>query len=587
MRWSRQLIPTLREVPQEAEIASHQLLLRAGFIRRLAGGLYTFLPLGLRALRKAEQIVREEMDRAGALEILMPALHPREIWEQTGRFAVLREVMFAMQDRQGRHLVLGPTHEEIVTDLVAHTVRSYRQLPLNLYQIQTKYRDEIRPRFGLMRAKEFIMKDAYSFDADPQGASACYKAMYRAYERIFHRCGLRTRVVEADSGAMGGSSSHEFMVLAEAGEDGIVECSACSYAANLERAEGRRPAEPRVFPEADQPARAVETPGRRTVAEVCAFLDAPPERLVKTLLYRAGEQLVAVLVPGDRDVNEIKLQRRLGTTALALADDETILRCTGAPVGFAGPVGLDLPIVADASLRGGRGLITGANQADRHFLHVDMERDVPHAQYADLVLAREGDGCPRCAEGVLRAQRGIEVGHVFQLGTKYSEQLGAIYLDAEGRQHPTIMGCYGIGVTRTLQAVVEQCRDENGILWPISLAPYDVEVLAVNVQHAESAQVAGALADGLEQAGLDVLYDDRDERPGVKFKDADLVGLPLRVSVGERSLARGGVELKWRATGAMEIVPVEQAVEAVLAAVRDLRAALAPAETLEGAAGEG
>lgn len=562
VRWSEQCIPTLRDAPQDAEISSHRLLLRAGLIRKLAGGLYTFLPLGLRALRKVERIVREEMDRAGALEILMPALHPREIWDRTGRYDVLHDVMFKIKDRQDRELVLGPTHEEIVTDLVAREINSYRQLPRNFYQIQTKFRDEIRPRFGLMRAKEFIMKDAYSFDVDSDAADISYQKMYEAYIRIFARCGLRTKIVEADTGAMGGRSSHEFMVLADAGEDGLVECDACPYAANLERAEST-PSAPPSFEGADEACRVIDTPDARTITEVAAFLSADPVRMIKTLVYLADGKPVIVCTPGDRDVNEIKLTRVLGAQELALADDVCIEQITGAPVGFAGPVGLQgVRILADERLRGYRGAITGANETDRHLINVDLERDVPTVDYADVVFTRGGDTCPRCG-GTLQEKRGIEVGHVFKLGTKYSEQLGAQYLDESGKQKPAVMGCYGIGVTRTLQSVVEQSHDKDGIIWPASIAPYPVEVLIINTQHADSAETGERLASELEQAGIEVLLDDRDERPGVKFKDADLLGLPIRLGIGEKSLARGVVEIKLRATGEMIECPPDQAVEKI------------------------
>ncbi|HBA83088.1 MAG TPA: proline--tRNA ligase [Verrucomicrobia bacterium] len=568
MRWTKQLIPTLREVPQEAEIPSHQLMLRAGLIRKLGGGLYTFLPLAFRALKKVEKIVREEMERAGALEILMPALHPREIWERSGRYEVLRDVMFNIKDRQDRPMVLGPTHEEIVTDLVSREIKSYRQLPVNLYQIQTKFRDEIRPRFGLMRAKEFIMKDAYSFDVGWDEADASYKAMYEAYERIFKRCGLRTKVVEADTGAMGGNWSHEFMVLADAGEDGIVECDQCSYAANLERAESR-PGGASDFDEAALPCETVPTPGRRTVQEVAAFFQSPPARLIKTLIYMADKKPVAVLVPGDRDVNEIKLKRALKARELALATDEAIEQATGAPVGFAGPVGLQIPMIADLRLKGCKGAIAGANQNDAHRIHVDLERDAKVEDYADLILSREGDGCPRC-DGSLHEKRGIEVGHVFKLGTKYSELLGANYLDVDGKQKPAVMGCYGIGVTRTLQSTIEQSHDDNGIVWPISVAPYQVEILVLNMQHEESVRIAEQLIKDLEARGVDVLLDDRDERPGVKFKDADLLGLPVRVNIGERGLAKGVIEIKVRKSPDLQTAPIAEASKAVLGCVDEL-----------------
>lgn len=567
IRWTKQLIPTLREVPQEAEIPSHQWMLRAGLIRKLSGGLYTFLPLGLRALRKVEAIIREEMDRAGALEILMPALQPRELWEESGRFEVLKHVMFQMKDRQQRDMVLGPTHEEVVTGLAANEISSYRALPKNFYQIQTKFRDEIRPRFGLMRAKEFIMKDAYSFDTGWDQADGSYQAMYDAYVRIFRRCGLRTKIVEADTGAMGGSSSHEFMVLADAGEDGLVECDRCSYAANLERAEGVRRGRV-AWGDAAQAPEPVSTPGQKTIEQVSAFLKIDPARLLKTLIYVADGDPVAVVLPGDREVNEIKLRKALGAGEIGLAADDVVQQVTGAPVGFAGPVGLTVRVIAEQSLEGTEDAVTGANQEDVHLQHVTLARDVPGLQYHDLMLAAEGDGCPRCTEGTLQAKRGIEVGHVFKLGTKYSETLGALFLDAEGKQHPMVMGCYGIGVTRTLQSIIEQSHDDNGILWPIAVAPYAVEVMAINAAHEESARLAGELVEGLEAAGIDVLYDDRDERPGVKFKDADLIGLPLRVSVGERSLARGEVEMKDRRTGEVANLPVDRALAAIIERVK-------------------
>lgn len=576
IRWSQQLIPTLREAPAEAEIPSHQLMLRAGLIRKLGGGLYTFLPLGLRSLRKVERIVREEMDRAGALEVLMPAMQPQELWEQTGRFTTLKDVMFKIKDRQERNLVLGPTHEEVVTDLVAHEVQSYRQLPINLYQIQTKFRDEIRPRFGLMRAKEFIMKDAYSFDMDLAGVEKSYQAMYKAYERIFKRAGLRTKAVEADTGAMGGSASHEFMVLAEAGEDGVIECDACAYAANLERAEGVGRGE-KVFADAEKTPQVVATPNRKTITDVAAFFQSPPARLIKTLIYLADEKPVVALVPGDREVNEIKLKRALKATALALADDVMITQVTGAPVGFAGPVGLTTPIIADEKLQGYRGAITGANQADAHLVNVDLARDAKIEAWADISNANAGDGCPRCSKGNLVLKRGIEVGHVFKLGTKYSEALGAGYLDPAGVRQTAIMGCYGIGVTRTLQSVIEQSHDANGIVWPISIAPYQVEVLPINVAHGPTMEAALKIAGELEAAGFDVLFDDRDERPGVKFKDADLLGIPIRVNVGEKGLAKGMLEIKLRHNGEMRMVPPDQTLAAVQAVAQELQQAVTPA----------
>ena len=569
MRWSRTLIPTLRDDPQEAEIPSHRLMLRAGLIRRLAGGLYTFLPFGLRALRKVETIVREEMDRAGALEILMPALQPRDIWERSGRYATMDDVMFRLTDRQGRDAVLGPTHEEVVTDLVAREISSYRQLPKTLYQVQSKFRDEIRPRFGLMRAKEFIMKDAYSFDVGWDEADTSYEAMYDAYTRIFERCGLRTKVVEADTGAMGGKWSHEFMVLADTGEDGIVECADCAYAANLERAERALP--PPVDVPADlAPPQEIPTPGVRTIEALVKFLDCSPAQLIKTLIYVVDDMPVALLVPGDRDLNEHKVVRALEAATAVPADDETVERVTAAPVGFAGPVGLGIPVYADTALQALADGITGGNRADTHLTHVNLGRDAKIAGYHDIATVREGDTCPRCG-GTLHEKRGIEVGHVFKLGTKYSDSFDACYLDDNGEKHPMVMGCYGIGVTRSLQAVIEQRHDDNGIAWPVSVAPYEVAVLHLSPGHEESEQVAETLERELGDRGIDVILDDRDERPGVKFKDADLVGFPLRVVVGERSLKNGGVEIKARADKDPRIVSTADAVAAVVEQLEEMR----------------
>ena len=566
MRWTRSLITTLRDDPQEAEIVSHKLMLRAAYIRKLSGGLYTFLPLGLRSLQKVERIVREELDRAGALEILMPALQPADLWEQSGRLATMGPGMFKLKDRQERQMALGPTHEEVVTDLIAREVNSYRQLPCTVYQIQTKFRDEIRPRFGLMRAKEFIMKDAYSFDVSLEAADASYQAMYDAYVRIFKRCGLRTKAVEADTGDIGGKWSHEFMVMAASGEDGIIECAACSYAANQERAERRSPAAPSsaVLSAASPQLQEVATPNARTIDEVSKFLKCAPAQLIKTLLYLADGKPVAALVPGDREVNEHKLKRALGVKKLELADDATIRKVTGAAVGFAGPVGLSLPIYADQALQGATGRFTGANKDDTHIANVDLTRDAKVTEFLDLVIVSEGDTCPRC-EAQLRLMRGIEVGHVFKLGTKYSEAFQAKYLNEKGQAELMVMGCYGIGVTRTLQAVIEQSHDDNGIIWPVSVAPYTVALLLLDPKDAAVTAAAEKLTAELEARGIDVLLDDREERPGVKFKDADLLGLPYRVVVGAKSLAKGGVEIKARTSKDFQMVPAEQAAEKIAA----------------------
>lgn len=571
MRWSRTLVATLRDDPQEAEIDSHKLMVRAGLIRKLAGGLYTFLPLGLRALRKVEAIIREEMNRAGAIEILMPALQPADLWEKTGRLATMGPTMFKLKDRQERLMTLGPTHEEVVTDLISREISSYRQLPCTLYQIQTKFRDEIRPRFGLMRAKEFIMKDAYSFDTTIDAADASYQAMYDAYVRLFARCGLRARPVEADTGDIGGKWSHEFMVMAASGEDEIIECTGCTYAANAEKAE-RTVTPPATA--ADCPAATpVDTPDTHTIAAVAGFLKCPENRLVKTLIYLADQKPIAVLVPGDREINEHKLKHALGAKTLDIADEETVKQVTHAPVGYAGPVGLDVPIYADTALTNASDYVTGANAADTHLLHVCLSRDACVTAYTDLVLVRQEDCCPRCAKP-LRQGRGIEVGHVFKLGTKYTDALGARYLSEAGKTETIVMGCYGVGVTRTLQAVIEQCHDAQGIIWPATVAPYTVGLLALDPKDADVEKAVAALERQLEDFGIDVLVDDRNERPGVKFKDADLIGFPFRVVVGTKALAKGCVELKSRTEKESTLVPLAEAAARVHAVVTEAHAAL-------------
>lgn len=542
MRWSKLLITTLRDAPQDAEIESHKLMIRAGLMRKLGGGLYTFMPLGLRALQKVTAIVREEMNNAGALEILMPALQPSELWERSGRYTTMGPGMFRLKDRKETAMVLGPTHEEVVTDLIAREINSYRQLPCTVYQIQTKFRDEIRPRFGLMRAKEFIMKDAYSFDTSFEAADASYQAMYEAYTRIFKRCGLDAKPVEADTGDIGGKWSHEFMVLADSGEDGIIDCPACGYAANQERAERKIEA----FQALDCPAReTVDTPDSRTIAEVSAFLKADPAQFIKTLIYSADGKPVAVLVPGDRELNEHKFKRLIGCKKLELADDDTIRKVTGAEVGFAGPCGLSIPVYADQALQNASDRITGANQTGKHTLHVRLDRDAQVTEFADLVIVGSGDGCPRCGKP-LTIKRGIEVGHVFKLGTKYSEAFEAKYLSEKGTGEIMIMGCYGIGVSRTLQAVIEQSHDENGIIWPASVAPFTVSIVLMDPKDPAVSGTVDTLEAELVAAGIDVIVDDRDERPGIKFKDNDLIGFPVRVVVGAKSLAKGGVEIKRR-----------------------------------------
>ncbi|MGA1795115.1 MAG: proline--tRNA ligase [bacterium] len=545
MRYSQLLLTTLREAPGEAEVVSHALMMRAGMIRKLAAGIYDFLPLGWRVMTKVGRIIREEMDRAGAQEVFLPVLCPAELWQESGRWDVYGKELMRIVDRHERQFCLGPTHEEVITDLVRREVRSYRQLPVNLYQIQTKFRDEIRPRFGLMRGREFMMKDAYSFDRDEEGAERSYSLMYTAYNRIFTRCGLVFRPVEADTGPIGGSFSHEFMVLADSGEDSIVSCSSCTYASNLEKAECPAPApDPRA---AEMKAvEEVETPGKKAVDEVCAFLGRRPEELVKTLIYTHDGTAVAVLVRGDHEVNEVKLRNLLGVPEVVLADEATVQAVTGAPSGFSGPVGLKgIMLLADLSVRGMHNVVVGANKGDTHLINVDIGRDVTPERFADLRVVTVGDPCPRCG-GRLNMHRGIEVGHVFKLGTKYSKAMKATFLDEEGKDRFMVMGCYGIGVGRTMAASIEQNHDRDGIIWPLPIAPFQVHLLPLNMDNEEVSGAAEEIYRDLLKEGVEVLIDDRDESPGIKFKDADLVGLPLRVTVGIKSLREGKIELKWR-----------------------------------------
>ena len=575
MRWTQTLVPTLKETPAEAEILSHKLLLRAGLIRKLAGGVYTFLPLGLRALRKVEQIVREEMDRAGAIEVLMPALQPVDIWQQSGRYRTAAEVLYKVRDRAHKDWVLGPTHEEVITLLVAAEINSYRQLPKNFYQIQVKFRDEIRPRFGLMRAREFIMKDAYSFDVSDAAAQISYQKMYDAYARIFARCGLKTFPVEADTGVIGGTFSHEFMVPAETGENEVVYCEGCGYAANIERAQSAVSADTVGPVPATTPApEKFPTPGVVTIEALAAPpFSVPAARQIKTLVYLVESRPVIVLLRGDDQLNEAKFASRLGTTTFRAATAEEIFEWMGAHPGSLGAVSGtrrrdDISVWADERLRGARDMTTGANEDGFHLRHVDIGRDIRVDQWADLRTVQAGEPCARCGQP-LKTRRAIEVGHVFKLGTKYSEALGAEFLDESGARHPCVMGCYGIGVTRTLQAVIEQSNDKDGIIWPMSVAPYHVCLTPLNVAP-DSAPMRWAerLYTELTAAGVEVMLDDRDERPGVKFKDADLVGFPVRVNLGEKSLAKGEVEIKPR-SGAPVGVKQDEAAPRVVALVEE------------------
>jgi len=541
MRYTRALIPTLKEAPADATTVSHVLLTRAGYVRRVGAGIYSFLPLGLRVLSRIERIVREEMNAEGALEVLLPALLPADYFRETGRWDLFGDTLLRLKDRKGGDYHLGPTHEEIITDLARHEIKSYRDLPKNLYQIQTKYRDEPRPRAGLLRCREFSMKDAYSFDASEAGALASYESMRKAYTSIFDRLGLDYRMVSADSGAMGGSTSAEFQVLVQSGEDVIAACEKCEYAANLEVAtSGPLPA---PAPGESRPVEKVATPGKRTIEEVSGFLKAPPSRFLKSLVYVAADRVVLAVVRGDHELNEVKLARALGVDEVRMADAETVQRATGASVGFAGPVGFKGELVVDRSASEVVDAVTGANESDQHLLHVAFGRDY-QGKVFDLRSVADGDPCPRCG-GALKLFRGIEAGHIFVLGTHYSAKMGASFLDKDGESKPMVMGCYGIGVSRLVATAVEQHNDENGIVWPASIAPYSVHVVQLGAEP-EVVEAVARLERELEAKGVDVLVDDRDERPGVKFKDADLIGIPLRVTVGAKSLKNGSVELKPR-----------------------------------------
>ncbi|RTE10404.1 proline--tRNA ligase [Paenibacillus whitsoniae] len=562
MRQQRLLNPTLRDVPSDAEVASHRLMLRAGLIRQLSSGIYSYLPLGLQALHNIERIIREEMDRAGAQEMLMPALHPAELWQASGRWDVYGPELMRLSDRHGRDFALGATHEEVITTIVRDEISSYKKLPVTLYQIQTKYRDERRPRFGLLRGREFLMKDAYSFDRSAEGLDSSYQAMYDAYTRIFARCGLTFRAVEADSGAIGGTDTHEFMALADIGEDTIVHCPACHYAANLEKAVGVLPqAETVTDNGADSLAPiSVNTPQITTIKQLSQFLNMPASRIIKSIALSVDGAPVIALLRGDLELNEIKVKNALGASDVAMLSDEEIRRIGSVP-GFIGPLGLaqaQVRIIADASIQGLTGAVIGANVADYHYTGVDALRDLADVAYHDLRNVSEGENCHRCGE-TLAFARGIELGHVFKLGTKYSAQLGATFTDEKSDVQPFIMGCYGIGVSRVLAAVVEQNHDEHGIVWPASIAPYGVHLLTVQTQNAEAMALSEELYNRLRQAGISVLWDDRDERPGVKFKDADLLGMPLRLTVGKKAVDRI-VECKNRRSGEQIELSFEQIV---------------------------
>jgi prolyl-tRNA synthetase len=568
MRYRRALLPTVKEAPSDATTASHALLLRAGYIRRVGAGIYSFLPLGVRVLQKIQAIVVEEMDRAGGQQVLLPALLPAEYFRESGRWDTFGATLLRLQDRKGGDYHLGPTHEEIITDLARREIHSYRDLPKNLYQVQTKFRDEARPRAGLLRCREFLMKDAYSFDADEAGAEASYLAMRDAYTRMFDRTGLTYRRVKADSGSMGGTRSEEFQVLVHSGEDVIVACENCEYAANLEVAVSAV-SEPPAAAVAPPPSELVSTPKQRSIEEVSAFLQVPASQLLKSLIYRSGQRLVLAVVRGDHELNEEKLARALGVPEVELADADAVQKLSGAPLGFAGPVGFSGEIVVDIQASRVPDAVAGGNAAGQHRKHVVFGRDYT-GKVVDLRSVMDGDRCPECG-GALRRFRGIEAGHIFVLGTHYSAKMGATYLDQEQKKKPLVMGCYGVGVSRLVAAAVEQHHDGFGITWPISVAPYQVHLTQLG-EGGDVERWVSEIEKGLEARGIEVLVDDRDERPGVKFKDADLIGIPLRATIGERGLASGMFELKRRTQKEARSLPIESAVEAIMSEIAALRA---------------
>ncbi|MES0854742.1 proline--tRNA ligase [Geobacillus sp. G4] len=559
MRQSQAFIPTLREVPADAEVKSHQLLLRAGFIRQSASGVYTFLPLGQRVLQKVEAIIREEMNRIGAMELLMPALQPAELWQQSGRWYSYGPELMRLKDRHERDFALGPTHEEMITAIVRDEVKTYKRLPLVLYQIQTKFRDEKRPRFGLLRGREFMMKDAYSFHTSKESLDETYNNMYEAYANIFRRCGLNFRAVIADSGAIGGKDTHEFMVLSDIGEDTIAYSDASDYAANIEMAPVVATYEKSDEPPAEL--KKVATPGQKTIAEVASHLQISPERCIKSLLFNVDGRYALVLVRGDHEANEVKVKNVLDATVVELATPEETERVMNAPIGSLGPIGVseDVTVIADHAVAAIVNGVCGANEEGYHYIGVNPDRDFAVSQYADLRFVQEGDPSPD-GKGTIRFARGIEVGHVFKLGTKYSEAMNAVYLDENGQTKTMIMGCYGIGVSRLVAAIAEQFADEHGLVWPASVAPFHIHLLTANAKSDEQRALAEEWYEKLGQAGFEVLYDDRPERAGVKFADSDLIGIPLRVTVGKRA-GEGVVEVKVRKTGETFDVPVSELVD--------------------------
>jgi len=549
MKWTKYFIPTLKEVPSEAEAVSHRLMIRAGLIRKLVSGAYTYLPLGLRVLKKVENIIREEMDKKGALELFLPSLQPVELWHESGRYKALGEDLIKFKDRHNRVMVFGPTHEEVITALARDHIRSYRQLPITLYQIQTKFRDEVRPRFGVIRSREFIMKDAYSFDRDNEGLDESYKKMYEAYEAIFKRCVLKVLAVEADTGVMGGDVSHEFMMLAESGEDLLAHCESCGYAASLSVAEVKGEGLRVKGASKDKPLKEVDTPGVSTIEKVGELLKVKPGQMVKTLVYVADGKPVAVLIRGDHEANEAKIKKYLKAGTLDMATEDIIKKATGGPLGFSGPVGLkELEIIADNAIKGMVDFVAGANKKDKHFIDVNIDRDFKVKEWADLRMITDNDKCPKCSKNI-KIEHAIEMGHVFKLGLKYSKAMKAEFLDEDGKLKPYVMGCYGIGVNRIIAAAIELSNDKKGIIWPLSIAPFQVIIVPINYEKEDVRTVADELYNSLKDKGIEVLLDDRNESAGVKFNDAELIGIPFAIVIGQRGLKKGVIEIKERATG--------------------------------------
>ena len=569
MYYSKLLIPTLKESPADAEVVSHKLMVRAGMIRQLAAGIYSILPLGLRVLKKVEAIIREEMNQIGGQEVFLPSIQPAELWQESKRWNFYGKELLRIKDRHDREFCYGPTHEEVITDIVRKEIKSYRQLPTILYQIQTKFRDEVRPRFGIMRGREFTMKDAYSFHADEVDTQKTYGKMAKAYTNIFRRCGLEFKQVQADSGTIGGSFSHEFAVLADSGEDEIGFCETCGYASNIELAEAQQA--PMTIPTKNlEELKETHTPGKKTVEEVSSFLDLPCEQIVKTILLENENGLVAGLVRGDHEINPIKMKNMIGCEWLLPAAEKTITEKLKLPCGYIGPVGLDIPIYADQELASLQNFVTGANKADTHFTGVQIQRDLVIKKFGDLRRILAGDPCSRCDEGKYQIKRGIEVGHIFILGTKYSEAMKAVYLDSNGKENLMTMGCYGIGVGRTAAASVEQNHDEKGIVWPLNLAPFEVIIIPVNFKKDDLKNTCESIYNQLLEIGLEVLLDDREDRLGVKLKDADLIGIPMQIIVGPKNLDEGNVEIKIRKTQASQLHPYPQVIKDIPNILKDL-----------------